>query len=320
MRSRLTQLLALLFSLTLVAAACGSDSEAGTDDTTETTASDTTEATDDTAADDTTDDTAADDGESADGGDCAVENLTLVEAGKLTIATGEPAFEPWMVDDDPSNGQGFEGSVAYALAEQMGFTADDVIWTRSDFDEAIAPGDKPYDFNMQQYSITAERDEVVDFSMPYYVAQKSVIALEGTPAAGATDFAGLAAGTWGATIGTTDLDYIENTLGIEDVAVYDTQADVVAAMLAGQIDATVVSLPTALYLTAVEIEGSTIVGVLPTATADSEGDGMGLLFTDGSPLVTCVDEALQALTDDGTLDSLAVEWLQSDGEIPAITE
>ncbi len=318
MRSRLTQLLALLFALTLLAAACGSDSEADTGDTTETTASDTTEATDDTTATDDTDE--MEDDESADGGDCAVENLTLVEPGKLTIATGEPAFEPWMVDDDPSNGQGFEGSVAYALAEQMGFSDDDVVWTRSDFDEAIAPGDKPYDFNMQQYSITAERDEVVDFSIPYYVGQKSVIALVGTPAADATDFAGLAAGTWGATIGTTDLDYIENTLGIDDVAVYDTQADVVAAMLAGQIDATVVSLPTALYLTAAEIDGSTIVGVLPTATADSEGDGMGLLFTDGSPLVSCVDVALQALTDDGTLDALAVEWLQGDGEIPAITE
>jgi hypothetical protein len=158
-----------------------------------------------------------------------------------------------MIDDDPTNGQGFESAVAYALAEQMGFAAEDVQWVRTSFDEAIAPGDKPYDFNMQQYSITEERDQIVDFSMPYYVGQKSLILLNSSPAIGATTLADLESATFGATIGTTDLDYIENVIGIEDVAVYNTQADVVAAMLAGQIDATVVGLPTALYLTAVEI-------------------------------------------------------------------
>lgn len=309
--------LALLAVLALTLAACGGG-EAADDTTSETTAAaetpETTSAPDTTAAPDTT---SAPETTVATGGDCAVDSLPLFEAGKLTIATGEPVFPPWMIDDDPTNGQGFESAVAYALAEQMGFAAEDVQWVRTGFDEAIAPGEKPYDFNMQQYSITAERDEVVDFSLPYYVGQKSLILLESSPAIGATTFADLEGATFGATIGTTDLDYIENVLGIEDVAVYDTQADVVAAMLAGQIDATVVSLPTALYLTAVEIEGSTIAGVLP---GGEEGEGMGLLFSDGNPLVDCVNQALQVLTDDGTLEALAVEWLQGAGEIPTITE
>ncbi|MEZ5376755.1 MAG: ABC transporter substrate-binding protein [Acidimicrobiales bacterium] len=296
MRSRLTQLLALLFALAMVSAACGSDSASETD-----------------AAD-----AASDTGSEGAALDCAIESLPLTEAGKLTIATGEPAYEPWMVDDDPTNKQGFEGAVAYAIAEKMGFADADVVWTRSDFDEAIAPGEKPYDFNMQQYSITADRDKVVDFSLPYYSGQKSVIALGGSPAATATNFEELQAGTWGATIGTTDLDYIENTLGIEDVAVYDTQADVLSAMAAGQIDATVVALPTALYLTAVEMDNGVIVGVLPTDPSQTEGDQMGLLFTDGSELVGCVNEAITALTDDGTLEALAVEWLQGEGDIPEI--
>ncbi len=297
MTTKLPKLTALLFAFALAGAACGSDA------TSETTAEGT----------DTTTEGAAE----GDALDCAVDGLALTEAGKLTIATGEPAFPPYVIDDDPTSGEGFESAVAYALAEEMGFAADAVVWTRSGFDEAIAPGEKPYDFNMQQYSITAERDEIVDFSIPYYAGQKSVIALEGSPAATATTFAELAGGTWGATIGTTDLDYIEQTMGIEDVAVYNTQADVVAAMVAGQIDATVVGLPTALYLTAVEIEGSVIAGVLP-----SEGggeDGMGLLFSDGSELVPCVNQALQTLTDDGTLEAIAVTWLQGDGDIPAIT-
>ncbi len=299
MRSRLTQLLALLFALALVAAACGSDSGGDSEGASEA----------ETTSEGTTDEAAL---------DCSIENLPLTEAGKLTIATGEPAYEPWMVDDDPTNKQGFEGAVAYAIAEKMGFTDADVVWTRSDFDEAIAPGDKPYDFNMQQYSITEDRDEVVDFSLPYYSGTKSVIALDGTPAATATNFEELKAGTWGATIGTTDLDYIENTLGIEDVAVYDTQVDVVAAMLAGQIDATVIALPSALYLTAVEIENGVIVGVLPTDADQTQGDQMGLLFTDGSELTPCVNVAIEALTADGTLDALAVEWLQGEGTIAEI--
>lgn len=298
MRSRLTQLLALLFALALVSAACGSDSETDA------------AATDEAATDDAATDEAA--------LDCSIENLPLTEAGKLTIATGEPAYEPWMVDDDPTNKQGFEGAVAYAIAEKMGFADADVVWTRSDFDEAIAPGEKPYDFNMQQYSITADRDEVVDFSSPYYSGTKSVIALDGSPAATATNFEELKAGTWGATIGTTDLDYIENTLGIEDVAVYDTQGDVLSAMAAGQIDATVVALPTALYLTAVEMENGVIVGVLPTDPNQTDGDQMGLLFTEGSELTPCVNEAIEALSADGTLDALAVEWLQGEGTIPEI--
>lgn len=298
MRSRTSIVVPLLVAGALALAACGSDDSDSSDAA--------------PAAPAAAEEEAAN--------DCAVENLPLFEAGKLTIATGEPVFEPWMFDDDPTNGQGFESAVAYALADEMGFAAEDVAWVRTGFDEAIAPGDKPYDFNMQQYSITAERDEIVDFSLPYYAGQKSVIALEGTPAADATTFEELQAGTWGATIGTTDLDYIENVLGITDVAVYNTQADVVAAMIAGQIDATVVTLPTALYLTAVEIEGGKIVGVLPTeSTAGTDGEGMGLLFAEGSGLVPCVNAALQTLTDDGTLAALAVEWLQGDGEIPTIS-
>lgn len=290
MKSRTAKLLSLLFALALVAAACGDDAE----ETTETTAD-------------------AGSGEL----DCAVENLDLFADGKLTIATGEPVFPPWMIDDDPANGQGFESAVAYALAEEMGFAEADVVWTRTDFDVAIAPGDKDYDFNMQQYTPLPSRDEVVDFSVPYYNVQKSVLTFEGSPTDGATTFADLQSGTWGATIGTTDLDYIEQELGIEDVAVFDTQSDVVAAMVAGQIDSTVVGLPTAYFLSAVELDGGVIAGVLPPAGADS--DGMALLFTEGNPLRDCVNVALTALSDAGTLDALGEEWLQGES-IPSITK
>lgn len=319
-RSSSLKFLTLLVALMLVIAACGGDDDA-TDDSPTTTesASGTTEAMADTteAATETTEaatETTAG-GDAA--GECAVADLPLFEAGKLTIATGDPVFPPWMMDDDPTNGEGYESAVAYALAEQMGFAAGDVTWVRTGFDEAIAPGDKPYDFNMQQYSITEDRAEIVDFSMSYYQGRKSVLATSDSAANGATSFEELGAATWGATIGTTDLDYIENVLGIDDVAVYNTQADTISAMNAGQIDATVVDLSSAFYLSAVELEDTVIAAVLPE-TPDS-GDGMGLLFTKGNELVPCVDAAIQALWDDGTIDAIAEEWLQSGGDTPEIT-
>lgn len=294
MSSRLTKLLSLLFVFTLVAAACGSDSDDATAD--------------------------SDGGEDASGDlDCSVDNLDLFADGTLTIATGEPVFPPWMIDDDPTNGQGFESAVAYALVEEMGLGADAITWVRTDFDVAIAPGDKDYDFNMQQYTPTDERDEVVDFSVSYYDVQRSVLTFEGSPTVGAANFGDLAGGTWGATIGTTDLDYIETEMGIpaSDIAVFDTQADVVAAMVAGQIDSTVVGLPTAFYLSAVELDAGVIAGVLPDGTGN---EAMALLFTEGNPIRDCVDVALTSLRDAGTLDAIAGEWLQGGGDIPTITK
>ena len=254
------------------------------------------------------------------GDTCGPDSDVWFEPGTLTVATGDPAFPPYVIDDDPTNGQGYESAVVYAVAEQLGFAQEDVTWLRTTFDEAIAPGEKPYDFNIQQYSITEERDEVVDFSIPYYTSQKTLVALSDSAAVGATTFADLQEVTFGATLGTTDLDYIVDVIGIPDadVAVYNDQAATFAALDAGQIEATVIGLPTALFITAVEMPQATIAGMLPRE--GDEGEGMGMLFTDGSPAVDCVNTALQTLTDDGTLAALDEQWMQSGGDIPEITE
>lgn len=251
------------------------------------------------------------------GDQCAVENLALYESGKLTVATGEPVFPPWMMDDDPSNGEGFESALVYALAEEMGFAREDVQWVRTSFDEAISPVEKPYDFNIQQYTITEEREEVVDFSDPYYTVQQVVVAIEGSPAASATTFTELREARFGAMVGTTDLDTIENVIGAEDVAVYNTVADVLTAMNAGQIDATVIGLPSAYFFVAVQLENGVISGIIPGETTE---EGFGMLFTDGSELTPCVNQALQRLKDNGTMDALVAEWLQAAGDIPTLSE
>ncbi|HEY7821696.1 MAG TPA: ABC transporter substrate-binding protein, partial [Acidimicrobiia bacterium] len=283
-----------------------------------TAAPDTTTAPDTTAAPDTTEPMETTTTSVAD--ECGPESDVWHQPGTLTVATGEPAFPPYVIDDDPYSGEGFESAVVYAVAEELGFAEDQVEWVRTTFDEAIAPGEKPYDFNIQQYSITEERDEIVDFSIPYYTSQKTLVALAESDAASATTFADLEDVSFGATIGTTDLDYIVEVIGIPDaeVAIYNDQAATFAALDAGQIDATVIGLPTALFITAVEMPQATIAGVLPRAGAG--GDEMGMLFEEGNPAVECVNEALQTLTDDGTLAAIDEQWMQSGGDIPLISE
>ncbi len=312
--------------LVLAVAACGDDDDdavVGSDPTTAGTpaAAETTAA---AASDTTTAETsAATSGDTAGGAgaECGPDSDVWVTTGQLTVATGEPAFPPYVIDDDPASGEGFESAVVYAVAAELGFSEDQVQWVRTTFDEAIAPGAKDYDFNIQQYGITAERDEIVDFSLPYYQEQKALIVPDDSPAASATTFADLQDLSFGATIGTTDLDYIVEAIGIpeEDVAIYNDQAGTFAALDAGQIEATVIGLPTALYITEVELPQTTIAGLLPRVEGFEEG-GMGMLFEDGNPARDCVNTALEALEADGTLAALDEEWMQGAGAIPEITE
>jgi polar amino acid transport system substrate-binding protein len=291
-------LAALLLALGLVAAGCSSDDS-------EDTSSDTTGAAGDEAA--------------------ACDPLPLKTDGTLTVATGEPAFPPWVsgVDadgnDDPTTGEGFESALVYDLADQLGIAAEDVEWVRTGFDEAIAPGAKDYDFNIQQFGITPDRDEVVDFSDGYYDVQQVVIAAEDAPIADVTSVSELADYNLGAAIGTTSLDYIDDVIQpSNEAAVFDDNAAATAAFDAGQVDGIVYDLPTAYYITAAEIPDSTIVGVLPQAGAEPEQ--LGMLFETGSPLIPCVNEALATLRDDGTLAALQEEWLSAGGDIPTLSE
>lgn len=241
----------------------------------------------------------------------------LHEPGKLTVATGDPVFPPWMLNDDPAGGEGFENGLVYALADEMGFESEDVQWVRVTFDEGIAPGDKPYDFVIQQYSVTEARREFVDFSMVYYQPRKAVVALADSPVADAQTFAELREARWGATIGTTDLDYIENRIGADDVAVFDDQAGTFQALLGKQIDATTQSVPTALYATAVQVPEAAIVATLPP---DPNDLGHGLVFEKGNPIIPWVDDALEAIIDRGIVDELVDTYLVADENIQEITD
>lgn len=260
----------------------------------------------------------SDGGTSAEGGapaSCEAADLPLKQDGKLTIGTDSPAYEPWFSEDDPSNGKGFESAVAYAVAEQLGFAKDDVAWVKQTFNTSYTPGEKKFDFDINQISITPERANVVDFSQGYYTASQAVVTMEGGAAA-AGSLADLKGLKLGAQTATTSLTAIrEDVRPSTDPLVFDTSDQAKQALLNGQVDALVFDLPTAFYITAAEIEGSTITGQFESSSTPEE---FGLLTEKDSGLAPCLDEALTALEKDGTLAALEKEWLSDVVSVPIL--
>ena len=248
--------------------------------------------------------------------EAAPNELPTITAGKLTIGTGLPAYEPWVVGDAPENAEGFEAAVAYEVAAELGFAPEDVVWVRTTFDEAIAPGVKNFDFNLQQYSITDERKANVDFSSPYYSTAQTVITVAGSAAAEATSLADLKGLLIGAQTGTTSLKAIEDIImPTAGAQVFNSNDDAKAALANGQVDAIVVDLPTAFYLTAVELDGGIILGQLAGAEA---GDTFGLVLDKGSPLTAAVTAAVEALRESGRLAELETIWLADFAGAPVL--
>jgi polar amino acid transport system substrate-binding protein len=261
-------------------------------------------ATETTATEATTQESAT---ESAATDECAFENLTTISPGMLTIGTDTPAYPPYFVDDDPTNGEGFESAVAYAVASQLGFAPADVKWEVVPFNTSYAPGNKTFDFDVNQISITPERSEVVDFSDGYYTVNQAVVAFNDSPIAGATTIAELKEAKLGAQVGTTSLDFVTEVVQpTNELYVFNDTNDAKSALQNGQIDGIVVDLPTAYYVTAAEFDNSKIVGQFQSAAG---GEEFGLLLQKGNPLVTCVNKALTTLKDSGELQEIQDAWL-----------
>jgi polar amino acid transport system substrate-binding protein len=297
--------LASLAASSLILAACGDD---GASQSTPTTA--TTTPAGSSAA------TTVPEITSAPASTCA-EGKTITD-GTLTIATGEPAFPPYVVDNDPTNKQGFEAAVAWAIAGEMGFADDAVTWVRTTFDEAIQPGAKNFDFNLQQFTITPERAETISFSLPYFTSNQAVVALNGSAGDGVTSIDDLKKLKFGVQTGTTSLDFVNDVIQPDqEVFVYDDNVGVKAAMEANQIDAAVFDLATALYVSNVEIDNSSVVAQFPRSAGGS-AEQFGLVLEKDSPLIDCVDEAITAIRDSGELDAITDEWMETGDVAPVI--
>ena len=246
---------------------------------------------------------------------CSKESLATLSAGTLTVGTDTPAYPPYFVDDKPSNGQGFESAVAYAVADSLGFAQGDVTWVVVPFDKSFAPGAKDFDFDINQVSITDDRKKAVDMSEGYYTVNQAVVALNGSKGAAATTIAQLQELKLGAQVGTTSLDYVTNVVKpMEKPFVFNSTNDAKSALNNKQIDAIVVDLPTAYYITAAEIENSTIVGQFQADAAG--GEDFGLVLAKGSALTECVNKAIASLKSSGELQKIQDKWLSEVTKAP----
>ena len=247
---------------------------------------------------------------------CTKDSLALKTPDKLTIATDTPAYDPWFSDNKPTNGKGYESAVAYAVAGKLGFDRTEVSWVKESFNNSYAPGPKKFDFDINQISITPARQKVVGFSQGYYSAAQAVIALkkDGVKVGSLKDLAGL---KLGAQTGTTSLTAIRDVIKPkQQPLVYGDTNTAKQALLNGQVDAIVTDLPTAFYISAAEIEGSELVGQFQPQAGQQEE--FGLLTEKGSPLLTCLDQALSTLKKDGTLAAIQQKWLSTKVSVPVL--
>jgi polar amino acid transport system substrate-binding protein len=260
--------------------------------------------------------------------DCAASNESAFFApGTLTVATGNPAFPPWWQGgesegsefelNDPANGQGYEGAVVAEVADRLGFSfPDEVTFVPIGFNKSFAPGDKDFDFVLQQISYLPERDEAVDFSESYYNANQALVSVAGNDIADATTVAELVDAKLGAPVGTTSLSVIEDVVQPnEDPQVYDDLAGAVQDLKSGAIDGIVVDLPSAFFVTAVQIPKGVVVGQFE---AESQ-EYFAMAFETGSPLVECVNLALEEMKADGTLGEIHEQWLADKTNAPFLT-
>ncbi|MEU5427109.1 ABC transporter substrate-binding protein [Streptomyces olivoreticuli] len=248
---------------------------------------------------------------------CAKGRLATESAGKLTVGTDKPAYAPWFQNDDPASGKGFESAVAYAVADRLGYAASDVVWQTVPFNSAVAPGKKRFDFDLNQVSISDERRRAVDFSSGYYDVRQAVIALKSSPAAKATTADALKHVKLGAQVGTTSLDVVSSVIRPDrQPAVFQKNDYAKTALKNGQVDAIVVDLPTAFYITSAEIQDAKIVGQFEAT--GSRAEQFGLVLDKGSKLTGCVSAAVDSLRKDGTLARLEKTWLSEAVDAPVL--
>jgi polar amino acid transport system substrate-binding protein len=238
----------------------------------------------------------------------------LYAKGVLTVATDKPAYPPWFENNAPSNGQGYESAVAYAVASQLGFSKSQVKWAYEPFDDSYAPGPKKFDFDINEVSYSAQRAQVVSFSDSYYDVQQALVALKSSPIVSKHSPSDLKSYVYGDQVGTTSLAFINSQIQpTHTPKVFESLNDVKQALQTKQIAALVTDTPTAQYISSSEISGSVMVAQFP-----STGEHYGLLFAKGNPLVGCVNKALATLKTNGTLAKLTAQYLKLYTSVPTI--
>jgi polar amino acid transport system substrate-binding protein len=234
----------------------------------------------------------------------------LKDDGILTVGA-EPPAPPFIIPPYPSNPTGFEIDIAKEIAARLGIPETkfiEFVWTN-----LFSPAPKPFDFDINETTITDDRDKVVDFSDPYFEANQAILVHKGTDAESATTMADIQGLLLGAQDTTTGLSYINDTIKpSQDPRVFSTTVAANQALLNKTIDAFIIDLPIAAGLVGENPDDLVVIGQFVT------NENWGMVFENGSALVPYVNQALAEMKGDGTITDLQEKWLPGTADVPVI--
>jgi polar amino acid transport system substrate-binding protein len=263
---------------------------------------------------------------------CSADSLPTKTSGVFTVGTDNPNFPPWFSKPkageeltepwqgtDPNNGRGFESAVAYAVAEQLGFTDDQLEWIPVTFNNAIAPAPKEFDVYISQVSFSEERTQAVDLSEGYWFSNQALVTNADSPLADAKTIPEVAGYQLGVAGNTTSLTYLQEKIQpTQEPRIYDDNTGVKSGIEAGQVQGAVFDLATAFYIANVEMDNGVVVGQFPSDPEDQEHFSFALDLD--SPLTDCVNEAILTMGENGELDTIAAKWMADYVNAPFISE
>jgi polar amino acid transport system substrate-binding protein len=139
--------------------------------------------------------------------------------------------------------------------------------------------------------------------------------VKGSNASKATSLAGLKDARIGVQISTTSQEAVEENIDpSSEIQVFNNSNDVITALKNGQVEAVAVDVPTALYVTAVQVPDATVVGQFPAPG----GDQWGALLAKDSPLTACVSKAIEEMRSSGELGKLNKRWMSQAAGAPEL--
>ena len=236
-------------------------------------------------------------------GDCKITSkpdsikLTPATPDTLTVETTLPAPGWWNGTTPQSIKSGYEYCMAAELANMAGLSKLEV--KNVSFDQLVAGRTNTFDLALAEISITDERKKVVDFSTPYFDSNIGVIVKKG---ADVTE-SNITDKTCAAYAGTTSVDFLKNVLHCSSTKTYPNSSTLYQSVISGQADAAF--LDTAIVLAEAKQTG----GQLEVVGQYSTGEKYGAIYPKGSANEDALNQGIQTMIDDGTLDTLSKDYL-----------
>lgn len=230
----------------------------------------------------------------------------LAQAQETTLqGATDPSFVPFeMMDQDSGEMVGFDMDIIQEVADRAGFAVDINTMDFNGIIPAIQTGN--IDFAIAGMTITDERQEIVDFSDPYYDSGLRILVKQNSDVQTIDDLDGMRIGT---KIGSTSYDYLQEELGDSaEITPYPGSSDMYMALMGGNVDVVFYDAPNVSYFAQTKGQGR-----VKTVGPLYEGQQYGIAFAKGSEWVTPANEALAAMHEDGTYDDIYKEWF---GEAP----